>query len=727
MNWNFEFDFGIGGLLAVLRLCAVYAIVVLRRINAAKSFAGRILIVSAFLHLPAFSLLAVLLLKPEIILKKDLLEKPEIVILADISESMDTSDIAAEEGIISRRKWLEKILKNKPYSLLYDKYDITVKPFASSSSDEKSPEFRSETDIGSALAKAVGERTRSIIIASDGCQNNGPPPVRKSAELALRGIKVHTILAGENKYLPDIELGDLFIPSYCIVNERLSIPYSVHNKFGNSITTRLKWGISPDFTTDEITIEPHSTFRGTLLWKPEKKGNFKLSFSIPPQEGESDLKNNELSKNIEVRDEKLKVLLIDSLPRWEFRYLKNALTRDPGVRAEFMLFLPNIGMGEGKGYRNQFPNRDEISSFDVIFIGDAGRNELTDENLKLVKDAVEKNASGLVIMPGKQGSFASLENSPIEDLIPVKSDKTRTIGISSAHETAIELTSYGMGHHLAMLADNPSSNLALWRALPGFTWNWAVESLKAGSRVIAVHSSARNSDGRMPVIVEKNYGAGIVLFMGSDHVWKWRKGVEDKYHYRFWGQVVRWMSHKRHLGNNDRARIFYEPENPRVGSEITLNVLISEKIKNFSSDELLVSVTNQSDGQSESFRMSKDKSDPRLFKGSFTPSRKGAHSLSIGTNSIPKIAEISFEAKSAKTEKKGDPANEETMKAISNAGGGYFAAYKDANTLFSKISEENIAAQEEKRLKLWSNPWIVSGIIILFASGWSLRKIAGAL
>ena len=27
--------------------------------------------------------------------------------------------------------------------------------------------------------------------------------------------------------------------------------------------------------------------------------------------------------------------------------------------------------------------------------------------------------------------------------------------------------------------------------------------------------------------------------MGSDSAWRWRRGVEDKFHYRFWSQVVR--------------------------------------------------------------------------------------------------------------------------------------------------------------------------------------------
>ena len=49
-----------------------------------------------------------------------------------------------------------------------------------------------------------------------------------------------------------------------------------------------------------------------------------------------------------MRQEQLKVLLVETLPRWEFRYLKNALSRDPGVTVRVLLMHPGMDRGEGK-------------------------------------------------------------------------------------------------------------------------------------------------------------------------------------------------------------------------------------------------------------------------------------------------------------------------------------------------------------------------------------------
>ena len=67
---------------------------------------------------------------------------------------------------------------------------------------------------------------------------------------------------------------------------------------------------------------------------------------------------------ISVREEELEVLVIDSRPRWEFRYLRNALERDPGVEVSCLLFHPGLPkVGGGRSYLSRFPTESELSRF----------------------------------------------------------------------------------------------------------------------------------------------------------------------------------------------------------------------------------------------------------------------------------------------------------------------------------------------------------------------------
>ena len=71
------------------------------------------------------------------------------------------------------------------------------------------------------------------------------------------------------------------------------------------------------------------------------------------------------------------------------------------------------------------------------------------------------------------------------------------------------------------------------------------------------------------LIDTRTFGAGKVLFMGTDGAWRWRKGVEDKYHYRFWGQVVRWMAYQRNMAKGETMRLFYTPDQPQRRQTLT--------------------------------------------------------------------------------------------------------------------------------------------------------------
>ena len=150
---------------------------------------------------------------------------------------------------------------------------------------------------------------------------------------------------------------------------------------------------------------------------------------------------------------------------------------------------------------------------------------------------------------------------------------------------------------------------------------------KAGTEVLAVHGSESNRYGRIPLLVTRTFGTGKILFMGTDAAWRWREGVEDRYHYRFWGQVVRWMAYQRHMARGEWMRLFYSPDRPGTGSVVTL----SANVMNRSGEPLgegtvVVQVVTPS-GQTESVRLAPSAGEWGLFTGRFTPEEAGAYEL----------------------------------------------------------------------------------------------------
>ena len=236
--------------------------------------------------------------------------------------------------------------------------------------------------------------------------------------------------------------------------------------------------------------------------------------------------------------------------------------------------------GDGENYIQAFPSgKGELSSFDVVFIGDIGigSNELTEKQASLLKGLVEQQGSGLIFLPGRRGRQMSLLSSELSELIPVVLDEAKPKGHSFVIDSALNLTARGRDHLLTMLASTPSGNYAVWNNLPGTYWYAPVVRAKTGSTVLAIHANARNEYGRLPLLVTQDHGNGKVLFMGTDGAWRWRRGVEDTYHYRFWGQVVRWMAHQRHLAHGEGIRFFFNPETPVKGRRVFLHATVFDR------------------------------------------------------------------------------------------------------------------------------------------------------
>ncbi|MFA6290308.1 MAG: hypothetical protein WC637_00930 [Victivallales bacterium] len=676
------------------------------------------------------------LLRPELITRTREKSEPEIVILQDQSASMETKDmLKANSEPESRKSAAEKLLADKFYAPVENKFKVSVHGFSAPESPDKSTATNEieGTDIAEALTKGVAsaKNLRAVILMSDGNWNKGSSPVGAAVKLRNRQVPVYSIVLGGKSYLPDIALRNIKAPSFCLVGEKISIPFQAVNRLPREVRTRIKLSSEGGLESEkEITLPADSSFTDSMIWEPKKEGKFKLTLAIPDENDEMSKDNNRQTFDIAVRKENLKVLIVDSLPRWEYRYLRNAIMRDPGVELNTILFLPGIGTGAGKNYLDKFPEKNELSKYDVIFLGDVGisQDHLSAENAELIRGLVKYQGSGLVFLPGIRGKELSLSDSPLAELLPVEFDKSSPAGISSPVESKLALTSLGKDHFLTMLADNALQNSYLWRELPGFFWNAPVLSAKTGSSILAVHSGLKSGGGRMPLLVIKEYGNGNVLFMGTDSAWRWRKGVEDKYHYRFWGQVVRWMAHKRHLAHDEGIRLFYTPENPRASQAVFLNASLHDRTgMPVENAEIIVNVKDREGKSLQRLKLFPEKGGWGAYKGEFTPDRSGSYTLhtECEKNGISLKTEIAVSRESR--ENIGEPANWNVLGEIAQMTGGEMASPADAAKVISKIMALPKYVDIEKRYLLWCQWWWGLAILLLISVYWTGRKLTGLI
>jgi uncharacterized membrane protein len=454
---------------------------------------------------------------------------------------------------------------------------------------------------------------------------------------------------------------------------------------------------------------------------------------VPPHPDELIANNNSISTPIAIRAEKLKVLVIDGYPRWEYRYLRNALSRDPGVEVSCLLFhsgLAKVG-GGNKDYIKEFPaSLEELSTYDVVFLGDVGieDGQLTEEQCKLLRGLVEYQASGLVFMPGWQGKQLSLSDTLLEPVLPVTLDRAQPYGVGSKNPMRFELTEAGRKSLLTKLADTQEDNLDAWGTLPGFQWHAPVVRAKAGTEVLCVHQETSNEYGRIPLVVTKTFGAGKVLFMGTDGAWRWRRGVEDKYHYRFWGQVVRWMAYQRNMAKGESMRFYYSPDQPVIGQTLTLRANVMETNgEPLLSGEVTAKIQAPS-GKFQVVRMISGGVDSwGSFEGRYAVEEPGSHSVILTCRQTGATLETTFFVQGATRERVGLAARPKVLEELSKVTGGQVLAITDLEKLQSAIRSIPDPPSTLRRFQLWSHPMTIFIMITALTCFWIGRKWAGLI
>ena len=644
--------------------------------------------------------------------------KPSVAVLWDASPSMDTRDVVrpggSKSGPMTRREAIGPLADPTSWSGLEGRLAIGIQAFSP-------PRPGRGTDLYEPLSEAPEKfhNLRAIVLASDGDWNAGKPPVQAADVLRQKGIPVFAVTVGSATRLPDVEVLSLDAPTFGVVGKSVRIPFTIESSLPREyVTTVTLHTTSGEELSKEVRIAPMGRTSDSILWKPKATGDFAVTLEVPPNADEALLDNNRRTAPIAIREEKLKVLVVESYPRWEYRYLRNALSRDPGVDVSCLLFHPGLGKpgGGNKDYIKQFPSRlDELSKFDVVFLGDVGvgDGQLTVEQCRLLKGLVERQASGLVFMPGWEGREFSLFDTELGELCPVVLDPAQPSGWGLRIPSHFELTELGRRSLLTKLADSEDDNMEVWEGLPGFQWYAPVLRAKAGSDVLCVHKDVSNEFGRLPLLVTRTFGAGKVLFMGTDGAWRcakaWKTSITTASGDRSsagWPTSATWPKGKRCGSFMSRiSRKFVRR------SRFDANVMekSGEPLHNGRVTARITSPT----GASETVRLASSGDEWGMFTGRFTPKEPGKHQINLSCQETGATLEASFFVQGDAAERPGKPARPEVMEELARVTGGKVVTADQLQQVIQSLARLPDPPPLIRRVPLWSHPLPAAALVVL--------------
>jgi hypothetical protein len=280
---------------------------------------------------------------------------------------------------------------------------------------------------------------------------------------------------------------------------------------------------------------------------------------------------------------------------------------------------------------------------------------------------------------------------------------------------------------LTKLADTQQENADVWENLPGFQWYAPVTRARAGTEVLCVHSDASSDFGRLPLVVTQPFGAGKVLFMGTDGAWRWRKGVEDKYHYRFWGQVVRWMAYQRNMAKGETMRLYYSPDQPRLGKTIALKANVMERTgEPLAKGDVAARIVAPS-GRPQTIQFTSLNDEWGAFTGQYVSDEPGQHQVVLSCRQTGATLDASFFVQGANKEPVGRPARPEVLEEIARISRGKVIAQANVADILGFLRNLPEPPPIERRLQIWCHPIMAAIVVGLFGAFWIARKMAGLI
>lgn len=589
--------------------------------------------------------------------------------------------------------------------------------------------------VGQAVQDVInrkrGQMLAGVVLVTDGASNSGINPA-DAAAFAQRN-RVPLFIYGVGITAPkDIIVANVLAPEVAFAKDQVNVSVLVRWMGMERQSGKLVVTLGDERTEQEVAFDTASGERAvTVSLTPKTKGEFKLTAAITPRDDEVVKDNNSAQQSIRVVDDKIKVLFVEQYPRWEYKYVQAILMRDRRIDAKFLLLEgdASISRGQSTPYLSEFPKkREELEKFDVIVLGDVDPKRLQPQDLDNLKTFVSDIGGGMIMLAGRRFAPNAYRRSPIENLLPVDMESVDLgLGGVANKPVRLELTPAGRASPMLRLAERELDSVSRWSALPPIYWTAKVARAKPAAEVLLVDPDPSKASrfGKMPVIALQQHGAGQVLYVGTDNLWRIRRNAGDRFHAALWGQMVVRMALPHLLGGAKRTQLKTDAQTYQTGQRVSLYArLYTESFEPMKEPAVKALMTlKDSTVPPREIVLRPDPGIPGMYRGETIAPQAGRYSLSVPHEKDPNhVRDITVEE--PKIELADAAMNLPVLQQMATVSGGAFFREEDLNKLPEQLTGKQERVKTRYEVELWSTPIYYVLLLGLVAMEWVVRKMS---
>ncbi|GJM19751.1 MAG: hypothetical protein DHS20C14_19640 [Phycisphaeraceae bacterium] len=708
-------------------------------------------------------LITVLLSGPRLVRERVTTQSDAVAVLLDRSASMTLPDAGAPGETRTRDEALRGALDASAdaWAALAEDKLVVWHAFAGTSgvigegpvpADLGAPDGR-RTELGAALDRALrsaaGTPLSGIVIVSDG-RSVDEPSRETVRRLEREHVPVYVVPVGSGEPAADFAVVRADAPRRAFVDDEVPVRVRIESRGGAAdgpdtdavveLIDRATGAVLDSVPLNDASSDGASTREVTLRSARADPGAAGWSVRVRPGAADLVATNNSLDVDIDLVDRPLRALYLDGYPRWEQRYLKNLLVRERSIASSnLLLSSARRYLQEGDLLIDGVPTSPgEWSDYDVIILGDIRPDLLSPDQLTQIREHVAERGAGLLWIAGEGATPGAWAGTALADLLPVSMSQGRA-GLPTWDEPVVLVRAEGAARLGLLELDESTRGWPARLSDPATGWSrlrWAQriapERVKPTAEVLAwavpEHAApvdaARAGAVGSPAVLTMRYGAGSVVYVATDEIWRWRYGRGEDLPEKFWLPIVRQLGRSSLGQSGADAVLDANPERALVGVPVQLRVdLLDQELVDSAPQTVRATVEREGVPPVRVRLTRSDESGSRArYAGTWAADDPGSYTVRV---TEPVLSGLNLSAGVPVAWPDDELRRPETDHALlarlAEQTGGAVLGLDELSAL-SLPNRELVIVGEPETVTLWDRPFVLALLVLLLTAEWIGRR-----
>jgi hypothetical protein len=584
------------------------------------------------------------------------------------------------------------------------------------------------TDVLEALSNIDRDSPLAgVVVLTDGLDTSSRRADEALNDLGRYGIPVYPVPIGITDP-DDVSIRNVIIQEVAFAGDKVPVRVQIRSKgYEKRIADVTVLLNDQPVATKSVSLEGGLQFEDLFFnVNVHQKGAAKIKVTIEPFADETTEENNHIERSVRVVNEKINVLCIEGSARWEYRYLRAMLKRDPRINATFIATRAQPELAQNSSeYIARFPNkREDAFQYDLVILGDVDAEFFSADEFSRLEELIKERGGSLLMLCGSRHAPTSYAGTPVERMLPVNFDPK---GKWEAVDDNVHpvLTPEGRSSLVLTLEHETEKNDRVWTRVAPLDRVPPLLSAKPGATVLAEISDSSTRSERYPLVAWQRYGTGKCMVMGTDRLWLLRFKTGDKYHWRAWSQSIQFLTLSRLMGEHKRIRLETDRATYQSGDQVQLYAHVLDDAfdpVNQSGFEINVTRQDESDAPPQRVTLRPDLANPGLYEGYFSPLQPGRYRMEANSSDAELSSTTEFQVADINPEMANTDMQRDRLQKMADLSGGTYLSATQFHTLPSLLNREPHTTTVRTDRSLWDNGWIIFLLVALMGFEWIVRR-----